>query len=71
MELQLVVLLLVRHNYIRGAANNSNHFESSANAMKTLVLSANDTISISQRRLAGIPTPPPINNQFIHFCNFK
>ena len=43
----------VRHNYIRGAANNSNHFDSSANAMKTLVLSANDTISISQRRLAG------------------
>ena len=43
----------VRHNYIRGAVNNSNHFESSANAMKTLALSANDTISISQRRLAG------------------
>ena len=43
----------IRHNYIRGAANNSNHLDSSANAMKTLALSANDTITISQRRLTG------------------
>ena len=43
----------IRNNYIRGAANNSNHFDSSANATKTLKLSANDAITIRNRRLAG------------------
>jgi len=43
----------VRHNYIRGNANSSNHFNSSANAMKALALGANDTISIRERRFAG------------------
>ena len=43
----------IRHNYIRGSVNNSNHFDSSANATKTLKLSANDAITIRNRRLAG------------------
>ena len=43
----------IRNTYIRGAANNSNHFDSSANATKTLKLSANDAITIRNRRLAG------------------
>ena len=43
----------IRNNYIRGTANNSNHFDSSANATKTLKLSANDAITINNRRLTG------------------
>ena len=43
----------IRNTYIRGSANNSNHFDSSANATKTLKLSANDAITIRNRRLAG------------------
>ena len=43
----------IRNDYIRGSVNNSNHFDSSANATKTLKLSANDAITIRNRRLAG------------------
>ena len=43
----------IKNNYIRGSVNNSNHFDSSANATKTLKLSANDSITIRNRRVAG------------------
>ena len=48
----------IRNTYIRGAANNSNHFDSSANATKTLKLSANDIQTIKTEDLLATPTPP-------------
>ena len=41
------------HSYIRGSANNSAHFDSSSNGSCILNLSANDTITVLERRLAG------------------
>ena len=41
------------HSYIRGSANNSVHFDSSSNGSCILNLSANDTITVLERRLAG------------------
>lgn len=44
----------VSHTYMRGNANNDNHFNSSANCSIALDLSANDLLAVSRRRCSGL-----------------